>query len=72
LIVYLANSAKIIKPLLYHLPGFIDFDVYTVLTKTQTSENDYIFSVYIAGMAFKNKSNTKVYKVYSPALLSKK
>lgn len=27
LIVYLANSAKIAKPLLCYLPGFIDLDV---------------------------------------------
>lgn len=27
LIVYLTNSAKITKPLLCHLPGFIVFDV---------------------------------------------
>lgn len=47
LIVYLANSAKITKPLLCHLPGFIDFDVYTVITKTQTSKIEYIFFPFI-------------------------
>lgn len=70
LIVYLANSAKITKPLLCHLPGFIDFDVYTVITKTQTSKIEYIFfSIYIADMVFNHKSNTKV---YSPVLPRKK
>lgn len=69
LIVYLTNSAKITKPLLCHLPGFIDFDVCTVIKKPQTSKNECIFSIYITDMAFNRKSNTKV---YSPALLCKK
>lgn len=43
LIAYLANSAKIIKPPRCHLPGFIDFDVYTVITETQPARMDIFF-----------------------------
>lgn len=52
LIVYLANSAKITKPLLCHLPSFIGFDVCTVITKTQ-NQKDWVYffpSIYIADM----------------------
>lgn len=38
---YLANSAKITEPPRCRLPGFIDLDVYTVIT--QTSKNKYVF-----------------------------
>lgn len=43
LIVYLANNAKIAKPLLCYLPGFIDLDVYTVITETQSCKTEGIF-----------------------------
>lgn len=69
LIAYLANTAKITKPPRCHLPSFIDFDVYTVITETQSSKNGYIFSISIADMAFNCNSNTKV---RSPALLCRK
>lgn len=69
LIAYLANSAKIIKPPRCHLPGFIDFDVYTVITEIQPARMDIFFSISIADMAFNCNSNTKV---CSPALLCRK
>lgn len=65
---YLANSAKITEPPRCRQPGFIDLDVYTVIT--QTSKNEYVFfSISIADMAFNCNSSTNV---CSPALLCKK